>query len=33
MILELQKKGGKRMDAASFLNGHKIAAGTILDSE
>lgn len=32
-IAELQKKGGKRMDAASFLNGHKIAAGTILDSE
>ena len=32
-ILELQKKGGKRMDAASFLNGHKIATGTILDKE
>ena len=33
VIAELQQKGGKRMDAASFLNGHKIAAGTILDSE
>lgn len=32
-ILELQKKGGKRMDAASFLNGHKITTGTILDKE
>ena len=32
-ILELQKKGGKRMDAASFLNGHQIATGTILDKE
>ena len=32
-ILELQKKVGKRMDAASFLNGHKIATGTILDKE
>ncbi len=33
LILELQKKDGKRMDAASFLNGHKIVIGTILDSE
>lgn len=30
IIKELQFKGGKRMDAASYLNGHGISVGTIL---
>lgn len=30
VIKELQLKGGKRMDAASYLNGHKIEPGTVL---
>lgn len=30
VIKELQFKGGKRMDVASYLNGHSISVGTIL---
>lgn len=32
LITELQQEGGKRMAANSFLNGKRIAAGTILDA-
>lgn len=30
LVSELQLEGGKRMDAASFLRGHKLEAGTFL---
>ena len=32
LITELQQEGGKRMAANAFLNGKRIAAGTILDA-
>jgi len=32
IIRELQLEGGKRMDAASFLRGHKLEKGTVLGS-
>ena len=32
LITELQPDGGKRMAANAFLNGKRIAAGTVLDA-
>lgn len=32
LITELQPSGGKRMAASAFLNGRRIAAGTVLDA-